>query len=63
MDIADDADDLPRRLIEFRSDAFADGDARAQGISFRPKLFGQRLVNDDDAIRVGGVLLGERAAA
>ena len=66
LHVADDADDLARRLGEVGAHALADLDLLADGLALRPVLPRERLVDDDDARRARGVALAEqrgRAAA
>ena len=49
--VADDPDDLPRRLLELRPEPLADDDQLPDRILLRPVLLRHRLVDDDDPRR------------
>src|SRR5206468_4609433 len=57
--VAGKPDDLPGRIVELRSQSFADADHLANGILFRPVLPGHRVVDDRDPRRAAGVRLAE----
>src|SRR5271156_5875025 len=61
--VADDADDLTRGLFEFRAEPVADGNARADGVAFGPKVPGHGLADDHHAIGSGLIALVEGPAA
>ena len=49
--VGDDADDLPRRLLELRPDIFADDHLLTDGILLGPELFGHGLIDEHYAGR------------
>ena len=62
-DVADNADDLPGRLFELRSESLADHDDLTERVLFGPVLLRHRVVDDQHASGRAGVDLGERASA
>ncbi len=62
MNVACNADDLPRGFIELRSNPFADDDLLADGVFFGPVFLGHGLIDDNDARRAGHIAVGKVAA-
>ena len=61
--VADDADDLPRRFLELRTEALADHHDLAQGVLLRPVLLRHGLVDHHHQRRAARIALREDAAA